>query len=281
VAHPVVFFRWFTGPVKDSDGTVIGSIEVFTDVTRIQMENQLKDEFIASAAHDLKTPVTAIKGFTQMALRLSRKQPDMNLTKQLDMVLARTNELSHLMETLLDMSRLQGERFALNIENGTLQELIYRVLRYFDFDTQRQHRVITVDVPPEPIEVVWDLNRMERVLINLIGNALKFSLAREEVVVQGKTHKSETGQDEIILTVTDFGIGIAPAERERVFERFYRVRETIDAGFKGSGLGLYLARSTVELHGGKIWIEDATRQERGTTIFIIMPCHAPSEKKDI
>lgn len=260
--------RRFTDQIADSAGEPVGIIEVYNDVTQIHQIDRLKDEFIAAAAHDLKTPVTAVKGYTQIALRLAQRTNAQSLMQPLEMINMCSNNLGYLMDTLLDMSRLQAGRLRIDIEPFALHELVARAVRHFTFETQHQRHSVVLEQPGTPITVEWDAPRIERVLINLIGNALKYSPDGGAVTLRVR---DLADQDAIELTVTDHGIGIPVAEREQVFERFYRVRQAVADGFRGSGLGLYICRSVVAAHGGRIWVGDALHGGAGTTVFVVLP----------
>jgi two-component system phosphate regulon sensor histidine kinase PhoR len=265
--------RRFADPIYDVHGLPLGSIEVYTDVTAIQEMNQLKDEFIAAAAHDLKTPVTAIKGYAQIATRLCRKLDEPRLLQQLAVINARSDELAYLMDALLDISRLQGGRLRLDLETFTIGEIIAGVTKHFDFDLARRNRALTKNIADPAIEVTWDRVRMEGVLINLIGNAIKYSPSGEEITVSARPQPLPgTGEQGLEITVTDHGIGIPPEERSLIFERFYRTRRAVEDGFKGTGIGLYISRRIVELHGGQVWAGDALHGGSGTTMYLLLPC---------
>lgn len=269
--------RRYADLVYDLNDVPLGSIEVYTDVTEIQEMNRLKDEFVAAAAHDLKTPVTAIKGYAQIATRLCRKLDEPRLLQQLAMINARSDELTYLMDALLDMSRLQGGRMWLDLDTFIVGDLIANVTRHFEFDLARRKRSLLMEAPATPIEVTWDRIRMEGVLINLIGNALKYSPDGDDITVSARSC-SLPGYSEgwVEIMVTDHGIGIRPEERKQIFERFYRTREAVEEGFKGTGIGLYISRHIVELHGGRIWADAALHGGRGTTMHVLMPCASAS-----
>jgi two-component system phosphate regulon sensor histidine kinase PhoR len=269
---PRRILRRFAEQVHDSEDAPIGSIEVYSDVTQLQEMNRLKDEFVAGAAHDLKTPVTAVKGYAQIALRLARRMDDERLVQQLAMINARSDELTLLMDALLDMSRIQAGRLLLDLDTFTLGELTQAVLNHFEFDLRRKKRTVAVEMSDPALEVVWDRIRMHAVLINLIGNALKYSPEGGPIELGVRTLDDQSW---IELTVTDHGIGIPPEERARVFDRFYRVRAAIEHGFKGTGIGLYIARFVVELHGGRIWAGDALHGGPGVTMHVELPRTAP------
>jgi two-component system, OmpR family, phosphate regulon sensor histidine kinase PhoR len=261
--------RRYAHPVTNRHGALLGSIEVYRDVTQTVQMNKLRDEFIAGAAHDLKTPVTAIKGYAQIALRTARRLGDERLIQQLGMVDARSDELTRLMDSLLDMSRIQGGHLRLNLHPCKIHELLEHVMRHFEFDLQRNQRHIDVELPATAIEVVWDYARIEAVLLNLIDNALKYSPNAKAVHV--RVHAESPDAPNVHLSITDHGIGIPQEERELIFDRFYRVREAIEQGFKGTGIGLYIAQYVIQLHGGEIWADDALHGGPGTTFHIRIP----------
>jgi signal transduction histidine kinase len=265
--------RRFSDQVPDAGGAPLGEIEVFTDVTALEETNQIKDEFIAAAAHDLKTPVSAVKGFAQMALRLARRTDEHRLIQQLEIINTRSDHLAYLMDSLLDISRIQGGRLHLDLEDVVVNDLIMKVVRHFDYELQRQGRRVDVDVPEQPLVARWDAGRMERVLINLIGNAIKYSPNGRFVHlrVQELPRSSTRPVDMIELRVTDHGIGIPADQRELIFERSYRVPETISDGFKGTGLGLYICSRVVQAHQGHISAEAADHGEPGTTMRVVIP----------
>ncbi|HEY1014850.1 MAG TPA: ATP-binding protein, partial [Herpetosiphonaceae bacterium] len=270
---PPRILRRFSDEVLDSDGSPLGLIEVYTDITELEAVNQLKDEFVAAAAHDLKTPVTAIKGYAQIAMRLARRLEDQRIVQQLEIINARSNDLTYLMDSILDLSRIQAGRLRLELSAFAAQDALAKIIQQLDYDLQRQRRAVDLVQPAAPVMVSWDRARIERVLLNLLGNAIKYSPAGGPLGLLLR----QPAPGEVELVVTDHGIGIPPEERERIFERFYRVRQAIDDGFKGTGMGLYLARSVVEEHGGRIWAADALHGGPGTSVFVSLPAEAPAE----
>jgi|GEM_PF-6368230 len=266
----------FVEQVYDLTGTSLGGIEVFSDVTQVQEMNQLKDEFVAAAAHDLKTPVTAIKGYAQIGLRLARQLGAERLIQQLAMIDARSTELSHLMDALLDLSRLQAGRFELAFETFDVGDLVRSAAQHFAFDLRRRGRELVLDLPPTPVQVTWDRTRMLGVLINLIGNGIKYSPDGGIVEVRVALAPHD---DAVQLTVTDYGIGIPVAERERIFDRFYRTREAVEGSFKGTGIGLYISRRVVELHGGTIEAIAALHGGTGSTMVLVLPRYVAQLQK--
>jgi two-component system phosphate regulon sensor histidine kinase PhoR len=273
---PPRVLRRVTNVVYDRRGAPLGTVEIYSDITAIQHMNRLKDEFVAAAAHDLKTPVTAVKGYAQIALRLARRLGDEKLVQQLAMINARSDDLTHLMESLLDVSRIQAGRLRLDLSATTLGGLAEAVQQHFEFDLRRQSRSLLLEIAEPGTVVCWDRQRIIRALSNLVGNALKYSPEGGPVVLRADLLRQFDGT-EVLFSITDSGIGIPPEERERVFERFYRVPQTVAYGFKGTGLGLYICRYVVEAHHGRIWIADARHHGPGTTVCVQLPQQVQDE----
>jgi two-component system, OmpR family, phosphate regulon sensor histidine kinase PhoR len=256
--------------IHNTAGEPIGVIETFVDVTQIHRSNQLKDDFVAAAAHDLKTPMTAIKGYSQLATRMAKRNGDQKLLEQLEMIAARSSELTYLIDSILDVSRIQGGRLRLEHDTFELGTLVDRVARYFNYDLQRKGRVLNTVLTGEPIPVTWDAARIERVIVNLVDNAIKYSPNGEPVALEVHPIRDDN-QNSVQITITDHGIGIPPEERTRVFDKFYRTQQATDAGFKGTGLGLFICQYIVEAHGGEIHIEAAKHGGQGTAVVFTMP----------
>ncbi len=248
----------------------LARLRCIADITEAEDINQLKEDFIASAAHDLKTPVTAVKGYAQMALRQARNLEQTRLTEYLHMINTRSDELAHLMDALLDVSRIQAGRLQLVRETFDITRIIRTVEAHFEFDMQRRRRYFKITLPPEPVVVTWDRLRIERVLMNLIGNAMKYAPEGTPIHIDVR-HDTDATPHMVEIAVTDHGVGIPPEERERVFERFYRTPQSLEDGIKGSGLGLYFCGRIVEEHAGRIWIDNAIHGATGTTVRVLLP----------
>jgi len=225
---------------------------------------RLRDEFLALAAHELKTPITSLRGFAQLKRRQLERAGDLppgELQRALEVIDQQADRLARLVDRLLDISRLDAGQLQLDPQPSDLVPVVRRRIAAAQATT-RQH--LLVYDGPEQLWVVVDPARIEQVVANVLDNAIQYSPAGGTIVValalQGET---------VSLQITDPGIGILPAERERVFERFYR---GADVGpLAGLGLGLHLVRQLVELHGGTIAID--TPPQGGTRITITLPAH--------
>jgi PAS domain S-box-containing protein len=226
-----------------------------------------RDEFLSVAAHELRTPITSLRGYAQLALRQYEKAgpPDPERVHRAFQVIdQQSTKLAHLVGQLLDSARIEAGRLALERAPADVAELAANLVRVTQARTQ-QH-TIRLDAPPA-LPATVDALRLEQVLTNLLDNAVKYSPDGGPVEVTLTT----PGPDWLRITVTDHGIGIPPAQRERIFERFYQGHGP--GSFGGMGLGLHISRQIVELHGGRIAVEGPP--EGGTRFVVRLPVAAP------
>ncbi len=243
------------------------AIVVHQDVTALKEAEQLKDEFIGMVAHELRTPLAILKGFVQTLLTQTARGKGPALAawqqKSLQGIDLATAHLIDLAEDLLDVTRVQAGRLELQREPTDLVALARRVLARRQLTTER-HTLTLVTTLPHLVLYV-DPRRMEQVLANLIGNAIKYSPEGGAIEM---TIRAEQETHEALLSVRDQGIGIPPHEQAQVFGRFARAGNAQAYGIRGTGLGLYLCRELVEQHGGRIWFESAEGQ--GSTFFVAL-----------
>ena len=247
------------------------AIVVHQDVTALKEAEQLKDEFISIAAHELRTPLSILTGFVQTLLNQTArgKGPPLAEWQQqslqgIDLATARLVDLA---EDLLDVTRVQAGRLELQLQPTDLVALARRVLARRQLTTER-HTLTLVTALPHLV-VHADPRRIEQVLSNLIGNAIKYSPEGGAIEV---TLRADDETHEALLSVRDRGIGIPLHEQAQIFGRFARASNAQVYGIRGAGLGLYLCSELVEAHGGRIWLESAEGQ--GSTFFVALPLPA-------
>lgn len=242
------------------------ALVVLQDMTALKEAERVKDEFIAIAAHELKNPMAAIKGYANM---LTRKAGDDTLLpdwqrEAVETIDQATGRLVELTDDLLDVTRLQAGRIELHREPHDLIALVRRVVRRLQVTSERH----TLEIHAEAEYVVGevDVQRIEQVVTNLLNNAVKYSPEGGCVEV---TITEDQAAGEAHIAIADQGIGIPADQQARIFSRFARAVNAREAGITGTGLGLYLSRELVERHGGRIWFESTVG--RGSTFYITLP----------
>ena len=218
---------------------------------RLKELDHLKSDFVSNVSHELRTPLTAIKGAVDLVLGevagpLTEKQ-----YHYLNRVRTNTQHLAGLINDLLDLSKIESGKTEIKASRVALGGLVHEVLE--SLRPIAAEKVITLEATfREPSILVWaDRNKVNQVLMNLIGNAIKFTPIQGSVTVSA----SRDEEDNVQVSVSDTGPGVPPGESEKIFEKFYQITEAEGTKPKGTGLGLAICKSLVALHGGKIWVE--------------------------
>lgn len=244
------------------------ALVVHQDLTALKEAERLKDEFLSIAAHELRNPLAALKGYAQMLLVQTARgkgTPLLQWQKEaLQEIDQATSRLDILTEDLLDVTRLQAGRLGLYVEPMDLVALARRIITRLQTTTNRH--ALSLHSSLSSVVLQADPGRMEQVLTNLIGNAIKYSPEGGPIKV---SIRQRGGTEEVLLSVRDYGIGIPEQQQACIFGRFVRAQNAQTHGISGAGLGLYLCRTLVELHGGKLWFRSAEGQ--GTIFFLTLP----------
>ena len=240
--------------------------ELRTTKTELQRTLTMRDEFMSMVAHELRTPlgVMSIENLMRQR-RLDKGEIAYFDAAHLAGMFAKDGRqirsMTRLIEDMVDISRIQNGKLSIRLGTTDLSELVQRVVR--DFSEQGHVNLISAEVQPGVIGH-WDAFRIEQVLINLLSNAIRYG---EDRPIEVRLVREGSEGDEARLTVRDHGMGIAAADRQRIFERFVRLND--QANSPGMGLGLYITRHFVEAHGGSIDVESAP--EQGSTFVVSMP----------
>ncbi|HEX3641189.1 MAG TPA: ATP-binding protein [Ktedonobacteraceae bacterium] len=255
----IVDSRWQL--IEQQDGLSLRVLEVNRDITeRVRLEHD-KDEFISMASHELKTPVTSLKGFTHILQHRLTKQGDEQGLHYLARMDAQLNRLTSLISDLLDLSRIQLGKLVLRMEPFDLDALIYETVENVQAVTST-HRLLVEG--RTGMQMLGDKERLGQVVINLLTNAIKYSPGADTVLVQ-----LSQDSEQAIVSVQDFGIGIDKSHHESLFERFYRVTGPEEKTYPGLGIGLSISREIVERHYGRIWVKSS--KGKGCTFFVALP----------
>jgi signal transduction histidine kinase len=234
---------------------------------------ETREDFLATTLHDVRQPPSSIKGGIQLAMR-GIARPDLDrerIRTVLALAEAETNRMISLLETLGDASRLALGRLEPHAEPANLVTLLHGAIERLNGAAAERVRC---DIPDNlDANGVWDAAMLDRVIANLLSNALKYSPAASEVKISVRAHDGA-----LQLSVRDDGIGVAADELPRLFRRYGRADGAVAAGIDGLGLGLYLSKGIVEAHGGRIWAESAGAR-LGTTFHVILPRAAVADTR--
>ncbi len=254
---------------KDSLGIAIAAMkdDLEAYIAEIREHEKRKDDFIVMASHELKTPITSIKGYVQLLFALfneyqrTRELPsEESVSSSLGVIDKQIKKLTRLLSELLDLSRLERGKLELQLNEFNLNEVVKETI-----DEVRQtasNREIIVE-ESGTARVMGDRNRIEQVMLNLLTNALKYSEAPDPVNV-----RIDATDKEVRVTVRDKGIGINEAEQQKIFERFYRVAGKSEQTYPGFGVGLYIAREIITRHGGQITVK--SEKGRGSEFQFVL-----------
>ncbi|MFH1647121.1 MAG: PAS domain S-box protein, partial [Chloroflexota bacterium] len=244
---------------------------IFHDVTerkeaeeKLRKIDQMKSEFLSNVSHELRTPLQSIGGFTK--LLMNGQVPDHATQQEFLQIIDRESlHLGNLINSLLDMSRLEAGRFQINRRLIPVRDTIVESLKTFHSLARDKNITLREEIPPGLPEMEVDDERLRQVVVNLLGNAIKFSDPGSSVTFKVKRHDGE-----LLFQVADHGIGISQDALPHLFERFYRAEGELVRG--GTGLGLYISRQIVEAHGGRIWAE--SQFGKGSTFSFTLPLNS-------
>ena len=233
-----------------------------SEIEILREVNRLRSELIANVSHELRTPLGLIKVFCTTLLREDVDLDPATMREFLLDIEEETERLEQIVSNLLDVSRVESGRLVLDVRPTDLGKLSRQVVD--SMHTQLAGFQVVQDFPGEPIITAIDPRRMEQVLRNLLGNAIKYSPAGGTITVRARGDKRQR-----LLQISDEGIGIPPGELENIFQRFYRVENEVSQKVGGVGLGLAVCRGIVQAHGGRIWAESELGQ--GSTFCLTWP----------
>ncbi len=258
-----------SAPLRDPTGRIVGGVAIFQDITALKELEHQRDEFLASASHDLKNPLATIKGRAQLLQRRAARLTDPEgerLVEGLQIIDRTATRLTTMINELLDLARLQmGQAVDLDLQPLDLLDLARQVVAEHQHTTDRH--VVELHADVSSLAGQWDPHRIERVLANLLSNAIKYSPKGGRVSIT--LSQDDDGHDRwAVIRVRDRGVGIPAQELAQVFTRFYR-GSNVAGNIGGTGLGLTGARQIVELHGGTIAVQSDTAS--GTIFTVRLP----------
>ena len=252
-------------PVTHGD-EFLGLVSVFRDITREVEVDRIKSEFVSTVSHELRTPMTSIKGYADLLLMGAAGSLSQEQRRFLDIIRNNADRLSLLVNDLLDISRIEQSRVELAIRDVDLRDAIEDVLASVEgrFSSEDKLVSITAEVPDDLPTVEADYERVTHILVNIVTNAYQYTPEGGSVTISAQQQ-----EDGVRVDVADTGIGIAPEDQERIFERFYRGEHSLVMSAAGTGLGLSIVQQLVEMHFGRLWFE--SELGKGTTFSVLFP----------
>ncbi|EJO3401610.1 PAS domain-containing protein [Listeria monocytogenes] len=251
-------------PILGENGEITGIILLLHDITQIRHLENVRSEFVTNVSHELKTPVTALKGFAETLLD-GAMYDEVLLKKFLTIIKEESDRLHRLIMDILALSRIEQNPVAENVELVDVDEVIEQSARtIFEMATEKNIRVTIPEKTSASVMIETDRDKLQQIIINLLSNAINYTPVDGEVEV-----KLIEQEAEVIIEVTDNGIGIPAKDIDRVFERFYRVDKARSRHSGGTGLGLSIVKHLVENCGGRIEVE--SQEEVGSTFRVTLP----------
>ncbi|MDU1844249.1 MAG: ATP-binding protein [Niallia nealsonii] len=255
-------FQVYGVPIIGTNDRWMGILLVFNDITELKKLEQIRKDFVANVSHELKTPITSIKGFSETLLDGAMEDRE-TLEEFLRIILKESHRLQTLIQDLLDLSKLEQHHFALNKEEFNLVEILNKATKMLEGRAEAKNIKLKFPQSNEVIQMEGDRSRLTQVFLNLITNAVIYTPNDGEINVYVVKKKKK-----IEVKIQDTGIGIEQDEIPRIFERFYRVDKARSRNSGGTGLGLAIVKHLVELHRGTIQVE--SEMGVGTTFTVIL-----------
>ena len=256
----------------------LGTVSIFRDITHLIEVDRLKSEFVATVSHELRTPMTSIKGYVEIMLMGATGQLSDQQTHFLKIVKGNTERLAILVNDLLDVSRIEAGRVTLSLQPLDIPEVVNKAISDLKYRMKEEGRPMQVEahLPQEMSSAFGDQERVRQIIDNLLENAYQYTPAEE-----GKITLSVQELDgKIQIDVYDNGIGIAPEDQGRIFERFYRGEDPLVLATSGTGLGLSIVKRLVEMHNGSIWFKSSGVRGEGSVFSFTLPVFHPDENME-
>ncbi len=249
---------------RNDAGELTGALVLFHDITEVKKMDQVRRDFVANVSHELRTPLSILRGYIETLLdnpKTSREE----LSRILGVMERHSKRLDLLAQDLLTLAQLESVNPNLQLGNVDLPSFFGEVIRDWEKNLAKKQLNVIVDVPPGFPPIRADRQRVQEALYNLLDNAVKYSREHGEIRLMARQR-----DEEIVLSVSDNGIGISKEDLPRIFERFYRVDKARSTeSIRGTGLGLAIVKHVAQLHGGHV--EAESEIEKGTTIRVVLP----------
>lgn len=263
------YFHIHVMPLKDSKKRNIGILIVMNDITRLKRLEDLRRDFVANVSHELKTPVTSIKGYVEALIDGAVNEPE-TAEKFLAIVNRQANRLNAIIDDLLSLSRIEQDKQNASIDfiRWNIRDMLDAVVQTCSIRAMEKNIDLHVSCPRD-IEAEINHALMEQAVVNLVVNAIKYSEHGSEVNIKAEYSECDGSGRMVKISVQDFGVGIPAQHLPRLFERFYRSDKARSRRLGGTGLGLAIVKHIADAHGGKVTV--TSEPDKGSTFFIYIP----------
>jgi signal transduction histidine kinase len=256
-------------------GVALDRVMIYQDLKtankKLKMLDKLKDEFVSIASHELRTPLTAVKGYLWLAINKSPTPLPEEVATNLKIAHDSTERLSQMVEDMLTISRIEGHRLKLEVSDFDLNELTQQVYNELAIRASTKGIMFNIGLPQTPTMFNGDKEKIRECITNLTGNALKFTPEGGQVAISLVVER-----DNVVIKVSDTGPGIRPDDKKKLFQKFSKLEHSYQrVKESGSGLGLYITKQIIDMHGGTIRVD--TELGKGTTFSIILPIKSKLE----
>ena len=257
-------------PITGENGKASGVVALFHDISRLKQADEIRRDFVANVSHELRTPLSIFHGNLETLLEAG--DLDENETRHIYEVMKRhSDRLNLLVNDLLSLARLESKEANLQLSEINVRDFLKSVTRDWEKRLTQKNLRLEMQMPDNFPALHADERRLEEVVHNLLDNAVNYSHENGHILIQ-----AAAPDQEIVLSVCDEGVGIAPADLPRIFERFYRADRARSRELGGTGLGLSIVKHIAQLHGGRVEAESTLGQS--TTIRVILPKHSATDE---
>ncbi len=270
---------WYTTPVFGADGSVSGRLFIFRDATSEREAARIKSDFMSLVSHQLRTPLTAITGFTELMLEGAAGPIDTAIHEYLTIIRKAALSLTASVNDVIDVTHLEARRLEMRPRRVDLYQVIPSAVKPLHIQAEQKRQRLDMRMASGLPNAWADPSRLAQVVSNLVENAVQFTPEQGRITVEARYLSSSDPLPErappalvrptLMIAVHDNGMGISEAEQERLFTRFHRTQQTIGKQLSGLGLGLFLVRSLVEMQGGTVWVRSVP--EQGTSFYFTVP----------
>ncbi|MFX0082285.1 MAG: PAS domain S-box protein [Candidatus Hodarchaeota archaeon] len=236
---------------------------------KIELEklNELKSEFLRRTTHELKIPLTAIKGYADLLLKVKSNQLSAEIISNLENIHKGCMRLEHIIKNIIESSKLKTSTIMLRTSRENLYKFIKSCVEELRELSEAKNHIIKLNIP-ENLIIPFDKEQIHEVIINLVGNAIKYTPPHGSITI-----KANLKNESVIVSIADNGIGFTKEEKKQIFKQFGKINHSdlnLDLGIEGSGLGLFISKQIIELHDGEIWVESEGRN-KGSTFYFSLP----------